>query len=142
MSIVIGLILAAAVVVLVAWPFLREPVAENDTIVAQPDERLALIEARDRALAALKELEFDHRTGKIDDDDYRELIGPLRREAASALRAIDRQGRYGAAMTEPIEPVEPVEPAPPPDEGTPPTPAPVPEPYPPPDEATIPSAQE
>jgi hypothetical protein len=32
----------------------------------------------------------------------------------------------------------PPEPAPPPDEGTPPTPAPVPEPYPPPDEATIP----
>jgi hypothetical protein len=34
------------------------------------------------------------------------------------------------------------EPSPPPDEGTPPTPAPVPEPYPPPDEADIPQAQD
>ena len=33
----------------------------------------------------------------------------------------------------------PAEPVPPPDEGTPPTPAPVPEPYPPPDEVTVPT---
>ena len=33
------------------------------------------LEERDRALAALKELEFDHRTGKISDADYRELVG-------------------------------------------------------------------
>ena len=35
----------------------------------------------------LKELEFDHRTGKVSDEDYRELVGPLRRRAADALRA-------------------------------------------------------
>jgi hypothetical protein len=133
MSILLGVVLAALVVVLVAWPFLREPVAEDDRIVPQPDERLALVEERDRALAALKELEFDHRTGKIDDEDYRALVGPLRRDAAAALRSLDRGTGYAGRMTEP---------APPPDEGTPPTPAPVPEPYPPPDEATIPSAQE
>ncbi len=51
--------------------------------------RLALAEERDRALAALKELEFDHRTGKVSDDDYRSLVGPLRRRAAEALRALD-----------------------------------------------------
>jgi hypothetical protein len=50
---------------------------------------LELGEERDRALAALKELEFDHRTGKISDDDYRELVGPLRRQAAEALRALE-----------------------------------------------------
>jgi len=139
MSIVLGLVLAAVIVVLVAWPFLRDPSPEDDTIRAQPEGSLALVEERDRALAALKELEFDHRTGKIDDEDYRALVGPLRRDAAAALRAIDRRQRYGGAMTEPELPSEP---APPPDEGTPPTPAPVPEPYPPPDEATVPSPQE
>ena len=97
---------------------------------------MRLAEERDRALAALKELEFDHRTGKIGDDDYRALVGPLRREAAAALRALDRPARYGPVM-EPT-PVVP-EPSPPPDEGTPPMPAPVPEPYPPPDELTPPS---
>ena len=48
------------------------------------------------ALAALKELEFDHRTGKIGDDDYRETLAPLRQEAAAALRALDRYGPAAA----------------------------------------------
>jgi uncharacterized membrane protein YdfJ with MMPL/SSD domain len=90
--IVIGLVLVAAVVVLVALPFLREPVATDDRLDAPTDadaRRLALIEERDRALAALKELEFDHRTGKVDDADYRELVGPLRQAAAVALRSLD-----------------------------------------------------
>ena len=51
--------------------------------------QLELAEERDRALAALKELELDHRTGKISDEDYRALVGPLRREAAEALRALE-----------------------------------------------------
>ena len=137
MSIVLGLVLAAGVVVLVAWPFLREPVTSDDRILEPEPVRLALVEERDRALAALKELEFDHRTGKIDDVDYRELIGPLRRAAAAALRSLDAEVGKRSGMSEPM-----TEPVPPPDEATPPTPAPVPEPYPPPDEVTIPSVPE
>jgi uncharacterized membrane protein YdfJ with MMPL/SSD domain len=90
--IIVAVLLAAVVVVLVALPFLREPVTVDDRLDA-PDEaeerRLGLVEERDRALAALKELEFDHRTGKVDDADYRELVGPLRQAAAVALRALD-----------------------------------------------------
>lgn len=140
--IALGLVLAAVVVVLVALPFLREPTVDDDRLDApgKAEERhLQLVEERDRALAALKELEFDHRTGKIDDGDYRQLVGPLRRAAATALRALDDEERYGPGMTGIEAPELPPEPAPPPDEGTPPTPAPVPEPYPPPDEVTVPS---
>jgi hypothetical protein len=97
-ALVVGAVLAVACVALVALPFLREPRPQNDRLL-QPDEleqrRLALAEERDRSLSALKELEFDHRTGKVSDDDYRELVGPLRRQAAEALRALDL--RAGAA---------------------------------------------
>ncbi len=90
-ALVIGAVLAVLAVVLVAVPFLREPTTHNDTL-AEPDElekrTLELGEERDRALAALKELEFDHRTGKLSDDDYRELVGGYRRRAAAALRAL------------------------------------------------------
>ena len=83
--------LAVACVALVALPFLREPATRDDRLVG-PDEleqrRLALAEERDRALAALKELEFDHRTGKLTDADYRELVGAYRRRAAAALQAL------------------------------------------------------
>jgi hypothetical protein len=94
-----GAVLAMACVALVALPFLREPRPQDDRL-ARPDEveqrRLAMSEERDRALAALKELEFDHRTGKVSDDDYRELIGPLRRRAAEALRALDGRAQHVA----------------------------------------------
>jgi hypothetical protein len=91
-ALVLGALLAAACVVVVALPYLREPVADLDAL-DEPGEleqrQLELAEVRDRALGALKELEFDHRTGKVSDEDYRALVGPLRREAAEALRALE-----------------------------------------------------
>ncbi|HXG77699.1 MAG TPA: hypothetical protein VNJ53_14120 [Gaiellaceae bacterium] len=97
------LVLAALVAVLcvlaVALPFLREPEPESDRLLpldGRERRRLELLEARDRALAALKELEFDHRTGAVSDEDYRTLVGPLRREAAAALRALEREEAPGA----------------------------------------------
>jgi hypothetical protein len=92
LALVVGAVLAVASVVLVAAPFLREPAAADDRL-AQPDatqqRRLARAEERDRALDALKELEFDHRTGKVSDEDYREQVSPLRQRAAAALREAD-----------------------------------------------------
>jgi len=91
-ALVLGAVVAVAAVVLVAFPFLREPAPADDTLLPPGEleqRHLALAEERDRALAALKELEFDHRTGKISDDDYRELVGPLRRRAAETLRALE-----------------------------------------------------
>ena len=73
MWLALGALLAIACVVLVALPFLRDPQPLDDRLGAptEPEqERIELAEERDRALAALKELEFDHRTGKVSDDDY------------------------------------------------------------------------
>ena len=96
MWLALGVLLAVACVLLVARPFLREPSPADDRLDApgrQEQERVALAEERDRALAALKELEFDHRTGKVSDEDYRAQVGPLRRQAAEALRALDPERR-------------------------------------------------
>jgi hypothetical protein len=89
-SLLVGALLAVGCVALVAVPFLREPAASDDRLLrpdAAEQRRLALAEERDRALLALKELEFDHRTGKVSDDDYRRLVGALRKRAAEALQA-------------------------------------------------------
>lgn len=86
-ALVIGALLAVAAVWFVARPFLSR--ADVRMPLEPAPERLALEEERDRALAALKELEFDHRTGKISDEDYRGMVGELRRRAADALKALD-----------------------------------------------------
>ena len=149
-AVAVGLaaLLAVVCVVAVALPFLREPEALDDRLDA-PDEldrrRLELAEERDRVLADLKELEFDHRTGKVSDDDYRALVGPLRSRAASTLRALEPRAEAGnlsrsAAMSEPY-PVPSPEPSPSPDVPQPPTlpdPVPPPEPFPSPDEGEPP----
>ncbi|HEY7694188.1 MAG TPA: hypothetical protein VH816_17760 [Gaiellaceae bacterium] len=87
-ALVIGALLAVAAVWFVARPFLGR--GEEAGPAEPTPERLALEEERDRALAALKELEFDHRTGKISDEDYRSMVGELRGAAADALKALDR----------------------------------------------------
>ena len=82
-ELLLGALLAAAAVVFVAIPFLRAKEPPEPPALA--DEALARAEERDRLLAELKELEFDHRTGKITDEDYRAQVIPLRRQAAALL---------------------------------------------------------
>ena len=81
-------LLAVVCVLWVARPFVREPEPADDTLAAPEERRLALLEERDRVLAELKQLEFDHRTGTVSDEDYRAQLGPLRRDVASALQAL------------------------------------------------------
>ena len=83
-------ILAAASCVFVAWPLLasREVRAR-----AVPVARLELLERRDRALAALRELDFELRAGTLSPDEHAEQATRVRAEAAaaiSALRKLDR----------------------------------------------------
>jgi hypothetical protein len=92
-ALALAAVLAVVAVVFVARPFLRDPSPASDRLdelAPEARKRLALAEERDRALAALKELEFDHRTGKVSDEDYRMQVGPLRRRAAEVLRALER----------------------------------------------------
>jgi hypothetical protein len=145
LSLVVAGLIAVTCVVVVALPFLRRPTRSAEPADAGLDarerRRVELAEERDRTLAALKELEFDHRTGKVSDEDYASLVGPLRRRAAETLRALDADpGRPNGSDPHPagkehemgnvnvIEPPAVPEPTPVPSE--PPQPIHVPEPTP------------
>jgi hypothetical protein len=97
-ALILGAAIAVLAVLLVALPFLRDP-APADDVLGTPDaleqRRLELAEERDQVLAALKELELDHRTGKVTDEDYRALVGPLRRRAGETLRALEPAAQQG-----------------------------------------------
>ena len=91
LALVLAALLAFLCIVVVAWPILRSE-GVSDTIEQLDEaerEQLALLEARDRTVVALQELETDHREGKVSDADYRILVGQLRADAAQALAAID-----------------------------------------------------
>jgi hypothetical protein len=142
LALVLGAALALACVLFVARPFLLDPEAKDDELdepTAQERQRLEQLERRDRALAALKELEFDHRSGKISDEDYRSLVGGLRRQAADALRSLEPAERSLMRNLEPPSQPDIPEPYPPPGELDPPTHPDIPEPYPPPGETDPPA---
>jgi hypothetical protein len=99
LALVLAATLAVACVVVVALPFLREPEPDSDELTELDEDelrQLELLESRDRALAALKELEFDHRTGTVSDEDYRAQVGPLRRDVAAALQALGPAAEKGS----------------------------------------------
>ena len=79
-------ILALAVVVwVVGAPLRRGPRATDDIGL----EREALEAARDAKYREIRELDLDHRTGKLSDEDFRALDRQLRGEAVEILRRLD-----------------------------------------------------
>jgi hypothetical protein len=81
-------ILALALVVwLVGAPLRRGPQAAKSEAKL---ERVGPEAARDAKYREIRELEMDHRTGKLSDADFRELDRQLRAEAVAILRELDR----------------------------------------------------
>jgi len=110
MTIVAGLLIAVVAVLLVLEPVLRaaagKPVELTVPLFADSDdEDDPLLRRRDRALAALREIEFDRATGKLSDEDFAGLQAKYQAEALEALRAVDEAkadagvvSRAGAAL--------------------------------------------
>lgn len=86
-SILLGLALAVLVVPFVAEPLIknrqRQKAAPENSHDDSPDT------AKQGALAALRDLDFDFRTGKIAEEDYAPLRQRLMAEAAQAVQAAD-----------------------------------------------------
>jgi len=96
MLIVAGLLIAVLAVLLVLEPVLRAGAGVAVRPVAifsdSDDEDDPVQRRRDRALAALKEIEFDHATAKLSDADYERLRTSYTAEALEALRATEEAG--------------------------------------------------
>jgi hypothetical protein len=61
--------------------------------------RETLLADKNRILHTIKELEFDHRMGKINAKDFEQLAAPLRRKAAMLIEELDRiDGGAGGAL--------------------------------------------
>jgi hypothetical protein len=80
-------ILALALVVWVVGAPLRHGARAAES--AAEIERAGLEAARDAKYREIRELELDHRTGKLSDEDFRALDRQLRREAVEILRRLD-----------------------------------------------------
>jgi cytochrome c-type biogenesis protein CcmI len=103
---VVGIVLLVLLVVLavlfVVVPLLRTTgVDEWQAASAEQLRRIELRERRDAAYVALRELELDHDTGKLDDEDYARANAELRAEALAALEALEQDAQRAAASGHP-----------------------------------------
>ncbi len=107
MSIVIGLVVAVAAVLLVLDPILRPrsaaPAAPG--FLDEPDDD-PKEHRKELALAALKEIEFDRATGKLSDTDYQSMLTRYTREAVEALRDTEAAGVAGGNGHAAVQPSE------------------------------------
>ena len=92
MTLYLGVALVAAAVVL----FILQPVVKGiHASLEREDDELTETEARKRvALLALRDVEYDFLSGKLDEEDYRSLKAELTAEALAALEA-DEQAKKG-----------------------------------------------
>ncbi len=87
-SLLLGLALLLATAFIVARPlFDRSGLHDHPLSPAE-----VLLNQRDTVLAALRDLDFDHTTGKITDEDYAPQRAQLVAEGAAILKQLDEQG--------------------------------------------------
>ncbi len=84
----VKIIVALAVVAFVGYPLLKGRWDEEPEPVLS-DESEELYRRKESIYSALKELEFDYKTGKLSEQDYRELDARYKAEALEILEAID-----------------------------------------------------
>ncbi len=99
MAYLIVVVLGVAVVALVAWPLLARPAppGADGVPVGEDDGRRQVDEDLERSLAAIREIEFDHRAGNLSDEDFAELDRAERARAVELLRRRDELGGGGSA---------------------------------------------
>ena len=80
---IITVVLALVAVAYVGYPFLRPLREEEAPRLAPEDEQL--LERKGAVEGALREVEFDYRTGKLAEKDYQELMSRYQREQAEVV---------------------------------------------------------
>lgn len=76
-----------AVLLGIGYPLFMQP--KEVTTVNEGDEYHNLLYAKDAALLAIKELDFDYDTGKVGEEDYKQIKKQFESEAVAILKQID-----------------------------------------------------
>lgn len=107
-SLLLNLALLALVGYLIARPLLKQSRPQPE----RGDPAAGLLAERERLLAALRDLELDHATGKVGDEDYAHQRPLLVAQGAAVLRQLDelapkptarRNAKPDAALDDEIE---------------------------------------
>ncbi len=100
LTLLLATIVSVLAVGYVVWPLLRPP--ENPQ-VDEDDPLAELLGRKDALLRAIKELEFDHQVGKVDDETFQRLDQELRRQALVLLKRIEQMAPESTGLDRQLE---------------------------------------
>lgn len=101
----VGLVLAALALCYVLAPLVMPRAFGVEAPVAPGAAEAAgdpLIGLRDDLFARIVELDFDHATGKTDEEEYQQERAALKRRALAVLRTLDDRAPAGDAIEEAV----------------------------------------
>lgn len=101
MTIVVALLLAVAGFAVVAYPLLKPKADEIESTEGGLVDELQ--SKKDTTYSMIKELEFDHQSGILSEEDYRELETRYKKKAISLLKEADQSKRQAADTEDDIE---------------------------------------
>lgn len=96
----VGTVLALVALAFVLYPLFVEPGRVRVSAAAAGRESG---EERERAVAALREIEFDRETGKLSDADYAQLKAAYTQDAVAAMRAEESAAALAGPALDPAE---------------------------------------
>lgn len=97
MTMIAALLVAALAIAFVAYPLLRRSTAAG-SYTTRDDELDQLLAAREGAYRAIRDLDFDYQTGKLAEEDYRQLRAKYAARAVSVMQALDQRDEEGEGL--------------------------------------------
>lgn len=102
---VLALVLAAAVAAFVLAPLFRSDASQKERHATRQSDEQDLVSEREMALGALRDLEDDRATGKLDEPDYQAAKSELTARAVGLLKRLDEvEAKRSAPRPEPVPP--------------------------------------
>ena len=94
-EIILYIAIGIGVIAFVFRPLFVEK-GEVERASSRENKRVELLEKRDQVLEAIREIDFDHKMGKIEGDDYQETRGRYESQAVELIHKLDGgNGRAG-----------------------------------------------
>lgn len=98
MVILIEIVLLAGTVLFVGYPLFSKRYQAPLKGDMRVNDYQRLLSRRDMIYSAIKDLEFDYKTGKLSEEDYEELKSQYESEAVEILEKIDKSGKGKAGV--------------------------------------------
>ncbi|MDA0745192.1 MAG: zinc ribbon domain-containing protein [bacterium] len=101
--IIAAYILIAAVVLIFVFRPLFASRGELEEATRKEDRRRKLMEDREMLYDSIRELDFDYRMGKVEDDDYKETRSRYQAQAVGLMKTIDQTNGRPDVIEDQIE---------------------------------------